>query len=162
MSNVIEFCEGEFARYVEGLYKGEPDHYGLIHADVPWYREGTYFTQEKIPQLVRRIRATLDAKRRHSRQGPAWAQPLPTALEDCLDLTDEGGRRELLGHFGCSVWFSDFDLAHPPFFSYSCSLLAHADAPKHLRTDTRLLEEFPPRPLVRLGVGLLWHPTPGA
>src|SRR5215831_19594689 len=116
--NIIELREREFERYVRELHK-RPDHEGLIHADVPWRRRGTYFRQEEIPQLVREIRAALDAKLRHHRQGPAWAQPLPTALEDCLDLMCRGDRQELLGRFGSSLWFSTYDPIHPPFFNYN-------------------------------------------
>jgi hypothetical protein len=154
-SNLIEF---EFERYVRELHNKQPDRWGLICADVPWSRRGWHFRQEEIPRLKREIRAALDAKLRHRQQGPAWAQPLPTALEDCFASMGLGGRKELLGRFGSSQWFSTYDPTHPPFFDYCCGVMASEYALAALRNDPELLRQFPPKPLPGLSVGLLWHP----
>jgi hypothetical protein len=58
------------------------------------------------------------------------------------------GAMHLLGLYACSLMMLSYDcLGHPSFQTYGCGVMAHPDAPDHVRNDPELQVEFPAKEL---------------
>jgi hypothetical protein len=156
LNNLLqERCEIAFVQYVADVLASEPDCCGQASADVPWGR-GWGFTKAGIPHLIRDIRAALDAKVWFNECGPDWAKPLPMGRE-CAALFQARGALHLLGRYAFSLQMADFDyLKHPQPFDYFCGVMAHPNAPDHVRDDPELQAEFPAKVLPGLCSRLIW------
>jgi len=132
---------------------------GKKYATVPYI--GDLFLADAtfmFPHFKRLVVAALTARALFERQKPPWAPSLPLSGAD-IDkrLRDEDPRLNLLGYFGASWACANWGRFHPPFFVYASGVMASPYTPEHIRTDPRLLREFPPTLLAELDHALCWN-----
>jgi len=64
---------------------------------------------------------------------------------------------KLLGYFGRSMLWSDWDERHPDFTTFGRGVMGFLLAPMELRMDEELLRLFPPKALLGITTPLQWR-----
>jgi hypothetical protein len=143
----------ELESYTRELSEGVPNCHGICTAHVPWCRDEIQFRKNEAPQLIVEVGRLLQARAWFATAGPAWAQPLPLGDEEWMTLIHHGrGAMYLLGLYSVSLQECRYDyIKHPSFHAFGCGMMAHPDAPEHVRGDAALAAEFPAKPLPGLG-----------
>jgi hypothetical protein len=81
----------------------------------------------------------------------------PLLIKDIENARHGGGLSHLLAYFSRSVKAYNWAIAgHPPFETYARGALASPWCPPILRSDSALVEKFPPKPICGLEGGLLY------
>ena len=117
--------------------------------------------QEQHAELVREVARTLAADW-HAESAPAWAARLPVELPMCeLLIYNNCNQLKLLGYFGRSLLWNDWNYEqHPDFNTFCCGVMASRIGPMDVRMDAELLQMFPPKALAGLYTPLHWR-APG-
>jgi hypothetical protein len=159
-SSLYDRCKAEFEQYVAKVQDSKFDAYGQVGIEVPWF----HYSAFSKAGLVHQIGTALAARVWFSKHGPEWAQQLPLGFEIPPLLRGSGPLR-LLGHYAQSLEFLSYNcLEHPQLYDFCRGVMAHPDAPEHVRNDPELLAEFPPKPLPGLSSRMIWfgeRPQPG-
>jgi hypothetical protein len=145
-------------RHIEGLFKN-PRMLSNTLAEIPVIG-GMYIADLEHSHLLPRVCAALCACVRFRRDGPVWAPDLPLREGHCKMLeNDVSNRCRLVGYYGSSLRWSNWDYdEHPSFAAFCSGLLACSYAPGDLRNDLSLRREYPSRPLDGLCDGwLAWR-----
>jgi len=159
---IAELCRSKLEQHVEHVFQLErirvmmtEEKYGTApYTDDPF----PIHCESLFPHFKRMVVAALSARVSFERQKPRWAPQLPLCSDD-IDklLCDKDPRFNLVGYFAASWACVNWDQSHPPFFVYASGALACPDTPEHIRTDLRLLTEFPPTLLAELDQTLCWN-----
>jgi hypothetical protein len=151
-STLEERCKAELERYAAKIYASKFDAYGQVGVDVPWF----HYTAFSKAGLIYQIGTALAARAWFAKHGPAWAPQLPLGFE-IPPLIRGGGPLHLLGRYAQSLETLGYDyITHPQLYDFGCGVMAHPDAPEHIRNDFELQAEFPAKELPGLGPRLLW------
>ena len=113
-------------------------------------------------ESVRSVGRALAAVAWHAETSPwSWSKPLPLEMGVCKSLMNNAlGALQLLGYFGRSLRWNNWDIdQHPTFDPFCCGVMDYMFAPMELRTDKELQQMFPPRALVGLKTPLCWRPS---
>jgi hypothetical protein len=103
----------------------------------------TFIAGHDPPILRQKVCAALCARERFRRDAPAWAPSLPLRWEDCEELeNDSSPRLNLVGYYGSSLRWTDWDRQHPPFATFASRLLAYKHAPDNVRNDNDIYEQM--------------------
>jgi hypothetical protein len=151
---LVERCARDFERYVARL------HFDVAHncrVNIPWAPYEQRFTKTHIPMLIREVRKAYEARAAFALEGPTWAQMLPIFMEEIHPLQKATGAMHVLGCYASSLQLMNHDyLAHPRFPTFACGMMAHPDAPEHVRNDMDLQAEFPAKELPGLSSRMIW------
>src|SRR5262249_5708604 len=119
---LAEYCAREFEARVDRLVANHKR--GRILVTSPIYSGP--FPIDDIPKLKLLVRAALRARAWFSRQGPAWAHPLPLSEDERESLLcGSYFHRHLVVFYSYSLQARDFDyLAHPLLYDYARGAMA--------------------------------------
>jgi hypothetical protein len=165
MDDFTKLCANEFTAHVERLFESERSRAraaGKKYVNVPFLDDLFPVDCEPLFSHYKRMAvAALSARDSFERQKPSWAPSLPlrSADIDKLFRNVDDPRPGLVGYFAASWACASWGRYHPPFFVYASGAMASPNMPKHIRTDPRLLQEFPPAPtlLAKLDQTLCWN-----
>ena len=89
----------------------------------------------------------------------SWANPLPLKMEECESWVDNDHHAlRLVGYFGRSLRWNDWDYErHPPFNTFCSGVMKYILSPMELRMDPELQRMFPRRALAALTNPLQWR-----
>jgi len=155
---LAEHCAREFERHVDELVNHHKRGHILVAS--PFFREYAVAIDD-IPKLKLLVRNALRARAWFSRQGPAWANPLPLSEDEHETIMCSGFfHRRLVAYYSCSLQGRDFDhLGHPLFFDFARGVMASSHVGERgLHVASELLAEFPPKPLPGLDEQGRWRP----
>src|SRR5262249_34544581 len=126
----------------------------LPYLDDPYQPE----CETLIPHYQRQVCAALAAREWFRQHAPPWSPELPLSSSDIEKLVrSKSPAIALIGFFAASLAACNWDIEkHPTFQVYAAGVMACEFAPTHIRTDPKLLKEFPPRELSGIGQGLIW------
>jgi hypothetical protein len=113
---------------------------------------------EEPSQFIPMIIAALAARAKFHRDAPE--RPiLPLRQEDCEEMmSDDYPQIGVVGLFGSSWRYAQWSKRHPRFDRFCSGLMAYESTPDHIRNDSGLRREFPPRELAGLCDGwLVWR-----
>jgi hypothetical protein len=111
-----------------------------------------------FPHYKRMVTAALLACQSYERQKPSWSPSLPLCSFGISELLRHGDPRlSLVGYFASSWACANWSKSHPPFFVYASGVMACPNTPECIRTDPRLLREFPPTLVTELDQALCWN-----
>jgi hypothetical protein len=90
-------------------------------------------------------RALVAAAKFRAEKPPGWP-PLPLRREDIEAAleADDDIRRNVVGHFGSSLWSEGWGPEHPSFRPFVSGLMFDEHTPIEIRSDPELRREFPP------------------
>jgi hypothetical protein len=107
------------------------------------------------PHKERAIRALIAQLRFAAEKSPDMPDLPLDERED--DLKWQSGLHYLIAAYARSLRSRDFRLeGHPDFDTFARGAMAHPWTPERFRQDPDLLRRFPPKPLPRLGQGLVF------
>ena len=158
---ITELCATKLEQHVERLLvvgRLQASMAGEKYANVPYLDDQYPIDCEALfPHFRRMVVAALLARKSFERQKPSWAPSLPLCTTD-IDklLCHEDPRLNLVGYFAASWACVNWNKSHPQFFVYAAGAMACPNTPEHIRTDLRLLQEFPPTLLTELDDTLCW------
>jgi len=126
----------------------------LPYLDDPYQPE----CETVIPHYQRQVCAALAAREWFRAHAPPWAPELPLCSADIEKLINSKSPAiAVVGYFAASLAACNWDIEkHPTFQVYAAGVMACEFAPTHIRTDPKLLKEFPPRELSGIDQGLIW------
>jgi hypothetical protein len=151
-NRLIERATLEFENFVVKLHDAVA-HRSLI--DIPWAPFTQLVTEANIPAVEQGARKAFEARAMFAVENPGWGA-LPLGNE-CNALIKATGAMHLLGLYAFSLQLMGYDyFGHPRFYDFGCGVMAHPDAPEHVRDDPELMEEFCVRPLPGLDGRLIW------
>lgn len=80
-------------------------------------------------------------------------------MEECETFmyNDHHNALRLLGYFGRSWRWNNWDERHPPFDTFCSGVLDYICSPPELRMDPELRKMFPPKALAGLTTPLQWR-----
>jgi hypothetical protein len=151
------FCPCEFERGLDELVIHHKHRRVIVRTPI---FDGPLAIDE-LPKLKRRVRNALRARAWFSRQGPAWAQPLPLNEDERENiLCSSYFQRHLVMFYSYSLDANDYDyLHHPLLYDFARGVMASPHIGEiSLLNDPKLLAEFPPKVLPGLGDDGIWHP----
>src|SRR5262249_40445767 len=154
---LAEHCADEFERQVDRLVAAHKRGHILVAS--PFFRKSAVAIDD-IPKLKLLVRNALRARAWFSRQGPAWANPLPLS-EDEHEKIMCGGyfHLHLVSFYSLSLQGRDFDyLGHRLFYDYARGAMAAHLGETGLQNDRKLLAEFSPKLLAGLDERGRWRP----
>jgi hypothetical protein len=159
---ITELCRSELESHVEKVFELERIRAILAekeYATVPYIGDLFLVAAEfMFPHYKRLVCAALFARNSFEQQKPPWAPSLPLSDTDVKKLLrDEDPRLSLLGYFAASWACANWHRSHPPFFVYASGVMACPHTPEHIRTDPRLLRDYPPTLLTELNHALCWN-----
>jgi hypothetical protein len=128
-----------------------PERYGHIECRT---------SHERHHDLMRKVARALAAVERHKQTTPySWANPLPLRMELCdtFIYKDHYNALRLLGYFGRSWRWNNWDEQHPEFDAFCCGVLDYICSPPELRMDPELRKMFSPKALAGLTTPLQWR-----
>jgi hypothetical protein len=163
MDDFTKLCANEFTAHVERLFESERLRAlaaGKKYVTVPFLDDSFPVDCEFLSSHYKRtVAAALSARDSFERQKPSWAPSLPLRSADIDKLFCEDPRLTLVGYFASSWACASWSKYHPPLFIYASGVMACSNTPKHIRTDARLLREFPPAPtlVAKLDQTLCWN-----
>jgi hypothetical protein len=165
MDDFTRLCANEFTAHVERLFELERSRAiaaGKKYVNVPVLDDSFPVDCEFLSSHYKQtVAAALSARDSFERQKPSWAPSLPlrSADIDKLIRNVDDPRPNLVGYFAASWACASWSKYHPIFFVYASGVMASPYAPKCIRTDPRLLKEFPPAPtlLAKLDRNLCWN-----
>jgi len=164
--DLTQFCADRFEKHVEELFAeaerlAKPElARGNTRVRAPitgyWYDSWSDEEAQKAQHLAC---AALVACARFKKDFPTWPD-LPVSQNELDRLfynlqqrgwgrTDAGDMQVFL-MFGRSQCHHDWDLRHPNYGDFVCSVLANADAPDTIRENEALKKQFAPAPIVEL------------
>jgi hypothetical protein len=153
---LLERCTIEFESCVAKLHSGVSDRCRISRTRFPLAPYEVEYTKSDIPWLIHEIRRAYDARAAFALEGPTWAQMLPLG-DECTAFIRATGPMHLLGCYAFSLQLMGYDyFGHPRFYNFGCGVMAHPDAPKHVRDDPELQTEFPAKELPGLGSRMVW------
>jgi hypothetical protein len=159
---ITELCGSQLEQHVEKLFavgRLQAIVAGEKYATVPYLDDRFPVNCEPLfPHFKRMVVAALLARKSFEQQKPNWAPSLPltsTDIDSLLRNTDP--KFNLVGYFAASWACTNWSKFHPAFFVYGSGVMACPDTPEHIRTDLRLLQEFPPTLLAELDETLCWN-----
>jgi hypothetical protein len=164
MNDLTEICAAEFETHVAELFEREEklallDKYKLGRAPVIGF---PFHARDSERQYIKRLRhlacAALAAQEWHKKHASAWAwaHPLPVHHDELgPELNTPSARQLLLQSFGRSLQHHKWNLRHPPFPDWACSVMA-SEFTSEIILRSNLDAEFPPQPLVELSDCLNW------
>jgi len=111
-----------------------------------------------IPHYQRQVCAALAAREWFRQHAPPWSPELPLSSSDIEKLVrSKSPAIALIGFFAASLAACSWDFEnHPTFQKYAAGVMACEFAPIYIRTDPKLLKEFPSCELPGIGQGLIW------
>jgi hypothetical protein len=121
---------------------------------------GDTYLPEQYDDVVRKVAKAIAATAWHERTAPySWANPLPLKMEWCETLIDnKDNALKLLGYFGRSMRWNDWDFEqHPTFPDFCSGVLDYIFCPPEIQMDLGLQRMFPPRPLDGITTPLQWR-----
>ena len=154
--DLTQFCADRFEKHVAELFEQEEKlavlhKYQLGHAPIigfPFHARDN--ERQYIKHLQRLACAALAAIKWHERHASAWAQPLPVSCDELDPRPDTcSAHKLLLYHFGRSVRHHEWNLRHPPFPDWACTVMA-SEFTSEMILRSNLDEEFPPQKIVDL------------
>jgi hypothetical protein len=144
---VTEICEAEFDRQARAAAAESASC--RLSKQVPVI--GGEFRQERLGEYLGLISRAIAAQERHALLAPKWAVPLPLQLPECERLiVNEHNELKLLGYFGRSMRWREWDPKHPLFNDFCSGVLDWLHCPVDLKLDRGLKRVFPPKELVGL------------
>jgi hypothetical protein len=151
---VVEICGRELECLVKYVHE---DGCRLFAQAVPVIG-GEYYA-DRHDEHVRSVCRALAAVERHKQTTSySWANPLPLREEEFETfISNDCGALQLLGYFGRSWRWNDWDERHPPFDVFCSGVTEWFLSPPELRMDKELLQMFPPQKLAGLTTPLQWR-----
>jgi hypothetical protein len=151
---LLERCSIELEHFITKLHRNV-EHCEVATASIPIAPYEVQYTKETISNPISLARDAYNARAMFATEWPDWG-PLPLGQE-CTPLLQAKGAMHLLGCYAFSLELMCYDyLGHPSFYRYGCGMMAHPDAPEHVRDDIDLRVEFPARELPGLGRRMIW------
>jgi hypothetical protein len=150
---VVEVCEAAFERFI----RNEREYSRTIFTQVPVIG-GRYYAEQHTDHM-RSVCRALAAIERHKQTALFdWANPLPLREEEFETfICNDCGALQLLGYFGRSWRWNDWDEQHPAFDTFCSGVLDYICSPPELRMDRELQKMFPPAKLVGMTTPLQWR-----
>lgn len=151
-------CERAFDRLIEFEREERQRQKFLLTAP----HIGDKYHASERDAVMRKVARAIAASAWHEQTAPyTWANPLPLKMEMCESFinNDHHNALRLLGYFGRSLRWNNWNYEQHPVFSDFCSgVLAWLLAPPELRMDRELRQMFPPQALSGLEHPLQWRP----
>jgi hypothetical protein len=111
-----------------------------------------------FPYYKRLMVAALTARASFERQRPHWSPSLPLSDNNIKKLLrDADPRLNLVSYFAGSWACANWSKSHPQLFVYAAGAMASPYTPEHIRTDPKLLRDYPPTLLAELDHALCWN-----
>jgi hypothetical protein len=153
--HLLQICEREFEAKVKRIFEANRQS-GKKTCEVP-YLGGEYCTERENAELQVQVVDALLARQRFEWTGPTWVDALPLHADRIAEMqADADPRLQLVALYARSLDRLQWNYKiHPEFKAYACGLMACSYAPKELRQDRKLLQEFPPKKLAGLADGWL-------
>ena len=154
---IVEACERALDQWIAAACDGRLSPEFRVRIPVPG---GGFIEPPLDAKAVRSVGRALAAVEWHEKTAPpSWACPLPLRLDQCESMIcNANNALQLVGYFGRSMRWSDWDIdQHPTFDRFCCGVMDYMFAPMELRTDKELQQMFPPRALAGLKTPLCWR-----
>jgi hypothetical protein len=156
---LLEIAEREFVAQVKLLFDHAPRIPGTGMAERPVIG-GVFLRNFPVPScLLQRVCKALIARERFHQDAPGWpCLPLHEDVRKVL-VNDDNPRLNILAYYANSLEGEGWDYeGHPRFGVFASGIMACEYAPREIRNDLNLQQEFPPRPLAGLCDGqLVWR-----
>jgi hypothetical protein len=150
-------CEREYDRMVEEEREERRRQKYLLTAP----HIGDKYHARQHDDIMRKVAKAIAASAWHERTTSiSWARPLPLEMGWCETLiNNDRNELKLLGYFGRSLRWNNWDFEIHPVFDVFCSGVTEWFlSPPEITMDKELLRMFPPKALVGLSHPLQWSP----
>jgi hypothetical protein len=157
-TRLIEACAYALECYLEMLFENPVKIPNTGMAEIPIVGGPYILDLEDRSQFFPMIVAALAARERFRQEAPE-GPILPLREDACAAMMDDDRPRlQAVGLYGDSWRYAGWDKRHPRFYRFCSGLMAYESTPDHIRNDSGLRREFPPRELAGLCDGwLVWR-----
>jgi hypothetical protein len=159
---IVELCSSELEQHVDQVFELGRIQAILAkkeYATMP-YLDDLFLVDAEFmfPYYKRLMVAALTARASFEKQKPPWSPSLPLSGNDIKKLLrDADPRLNLVSYFAGSWACASWSKFHPAFFVYASGVMAWPYTPEHIRTDPKLLQDYPPTLLAELDHALCWN-----